>query len=994
MNELKKILIPAILLAALFSPLSLQAQSIEFIMVPPKAQQAGKAVDIILPVRILDKKCQYAIETKGSPEYPVEHPSILNSGEAGSEIVYLLFRVQIPSTAPNGQFYQLNAKFTPNEDCQDQNTYTHNMAVKIQALNDLSFTGPSERLEQMSKADNFEVLLKNTGNTNLTLDLNIQNFTSNVRVSVDKRRITVAAGSFAKVDVTVDFSSSGADFASFKLIANSNGQRFFSKNYQVRLVKSAGKRGGQRGLESNFYVTNEFFSEDGNSHSYQNLGASLSGDLSDFYAFSLYAQSNYLRSENESNFYAFDLTKHDEFRVRIGSNLNPLDANVPGIRQLRGIKGEKEFFKDLRIGAYQGEDFEGNNHFGTYVDYNQSYKNRWIVFWDKNTDTGFEAAGVSGEKFFRVSQALAIAPSVALAKDEIRGDYSKIGVSLSALLAQRAPLQMEVAREEDKNYVTASANGSVSIPFKNVNFELGVYAVDRSAKNSLQSGSAGQEDRDSSESYFRILFPVSRHINGQATVRYQTSSLGESGVSPELFLSGSKGNLNGWFRVGRRLSGSPNALALGYDEDLSGNESFAQLDVNYMPLGKYGTYLSADVFKNGVSGDYREEVSWGAQRKVHNEDSFVRIGLRATRFKNFYQEESSYGVDMQYNWQISNNFSLRFEAEVEHLKELDKFNYQANLGIRWTPFVPVSRKVENIFGGKKTGEIQGRVCLDLNENRLCDPSDQYLDGVKIRLGGLVSVSRSGSFEFLNLAPARYVMLVDRETLPAQAAIEYPERDVFINANDRKRIDIALKWSGSAKVIVFEDLNNDGVWQSEQEPQLPNVEVALIGDGVRLQGISSSNRPLVFSSLKRGRYRAKVVNAPANATPSPVEGVNIDIPDNKGNWIYLGLSFGSVGAEDDDIVATLEDNLIFQDDPFARVYVDDPNSSGKFYRYSCGSYESPLSSVEADAAPESYLLEIEIGPCQARSGDAVDLKLELLSNESNVTGRFEFQVFVE
>ncbi len=976
-------------LTLLFSSNSF-GQSLEFLLVPPKSEQAGKAVNLILPVRVLDNKCQYKISTTGQPNYPVEAPETLSPSEGSSEVVYLPFRVQIPSSAPSGQIYQLDILFTPNENCSDTQEYKHSMAIKIQSYNNVSIEGPRERITQTSQVGNLDVLLRNSGNTNLDLDVLVQNLTPNVRVSLNQTKVSIAPGSYKNIKVNIDFSASGADFAAFKVIARSNGQRFLSKSYQVRLLKGPQSSGDQRTLQSQFYLTNEFFSEGNQSQNYQNIGASISGDLSDFYAFSLFAQSNYLQSENETNHYELDLTKYDDFKVTLGSNLNPLNTSIPGIKQLKGIRGEKTFLKNLRVGMYQGEDFEGNNHVGTYVDLNQSYKNRWIVFWDRNTTTGFDSAGLSGEKYIRINQALAIAPSLIVAQDELRGDYSRVGMSLSSFIANKAPLQMEIAREEDVNYFLESMNGSISIPFRKTNIEFGFDVDDLKAKNSNYLNNEGLY----SESYFRVLFPILKNLNGQATVRYQKTIEGDSGVAPELFISGSKGQLNGWLRIGKQLTQNAQEIIETNIVEGLGAENYAQLNIQYLPFGKYGIYIGAETYRSQESSDYRDEFSLGLQRTVHNEDSYMRLGLRSARNKNFLQEQKTDSVDMQYHWQIDNNWSLRFAASVDHLKEIDEYDYQASIGIQWTPQIPVSRKVENLFGGRSTGQLSGQVCIDYNENHICDGNDKLLSNVEVRLGGLISTTdEKGFYQFKNIAPAEYTLLVIKSTLPAEGRLINNDRRLIIKSNDQKKNDFLLRWNGQVKVIVYEDVNEDGKWQSESEKQLPNVEVQLVGNEIDLKKTTYSNRPLVFNNLSRGEYRVSISKLLQNSRAANQDGIKLIVPNPEGNWAYLGLSFTGGQQEDTEVVATLESNIIFEDDLMANVYIDDPELEVKSFKYSCEGFES--SSIPNDNEDSSYILNLDLSSCEVNPNTStIGLKLTLFDSNTQKLILYVYEIIIE
>lgn len=987
-------------LSILLGTLSAYGQNLEFSLVPTKAVKAGEAALIILPVRVMEESCAYQVETAGEPNYPVEHPLSIGGQDGVSSVNYLPFTIQIPSSAPSGQIYELEASFIPNSACGDQEVYKRLMSVEIRSNIGVVFDpsdglgGDSQTIEA-GVSSSFKVLLRNSGNTELDLSLEIENLTPNVSIRLDQSRLSLAPDTSSNARVFVDFSGSGADFASFKVLARSEGRLFLSKNYKIRRVKGSQSQIDGRALESSFYLTNEFFSEGERSQNHQNAGLSISGELSDFYALSLYAQSNYLGEQSETKHFEVDLENYDNFRVTLGSSLNPLHIGAAGTRQLRGIRAEKEFFKDMRLGVYHGEDRDGQSHIGSYADWNQSYKNRFVVFWDKNTKTGFDSYGVSGEKYVRMNKSLAIAPSLVVAKKELLGNYSRLGLSLNALIAKRAPLQLEVARQEDARYLRESASANLTIPYERVNLDIGIDAQKLKVKKNDEAFVFAEREELLLENYFKINFPIIENISGQASLRYQRNDQGESGLAPEIFINANTEKMNAWVRVGRQILRNYSEETMGSPGAEFGFDNYAKLDARYQLTSELSLYGGAEYTYNTEADYDRSQLSFGLQKRVQNDSSFIRLGLRSSRYKNFYQEEKTESIDAQYFYRFAKDWNLQVGASADYLHGIDGVNYQANLGIYWTPSIPVHSKVESLFGGKSTASLSGRVCLDYNLNSVCDPEDGSVKGVAIRLAGLRSVSADdGVFTFKNLEPKRYILNLDKNSLPANGKASFSEKDFLLKANDNRKFDIPLRWSGSLKVIVFEDENGNGKWESDTERKLPNVEVALKKGQLLKKEVSTSLRPIVFNNLEMGEYQLSISKALRLSEPVDKDGVLVSLPSRDGNWIYLGLRFSQEvdEVEDSAVVTTLEDSLVFSDYPVAWINVDDPAEKVRFYSISCGAFTSKNFGTESFGS--NFTQEVDVKGCLEEFGPGkVEFKLTLYDSKGEELNQSKHEIII-
>lgn len=950
------------------------SNSLSFSLVPTKSIQAGKTALLILPVRILESSCRYEIKTKGSPNYPVQAPTELVQEDGEQSIVYLPFSVQIPASAPSGQLYTLTVSFYPQKSCEQNDPIHHELFVNIQSFENVSIEGGPEKIAQHSTAGQVDLALKNTGNTPLNLSLHIESFTPSVRIEVRPAQVSVAPGELKKVKIHIDFSASGADFASFKVQALAGGQKFLSKNYQIRLLRTGSETNDGRKLQSQFYLTNDFFSESGSTRRYNTAGAAINGDLSDYYALSTYLQSSYLQGEEEDIQYELDLTKSQDFRVTFGSSLNATESSTPGMRQLKGFRATKSFFESLNVGMYGGVDQLGDDHVGSFVDWNQGYKNRYLVFWDKNLTTGFEGAGLSAQDTIRVNSRLAIAPSLVLAKDELRGNYSRVGTSLNALMTKYAPLQVEMYREEDNRYVTEKMMAQVIIPYKKVNAQFGAAQDDIRSKDSNFDSIEGLYR----EAFVKILFPISKNTQGQVLLRYQTIPDGTSAAAPEILLTHSSSKWQGFLKVGQQLSRNSQNVLSGIDQRMPSTgrpqtEQYAQLDLQYKPSVKYNLYLNSDYYRETDTNYYRHQHSVGGQYNI-DETSFVRAGIRTNYQYSFFNKTETNSVEVQYGRKFGRNLDLQAYANYSKTRGIDQDDTQVGLRLNWTPSVPVSRKVENVFGGRSTAQIQGKICIDLNQNNLCDSSDQPIKGAEVRLEGLsVITDEQGNYQFRNLQPGRKEIVINPTTLPSQVNIDKTSAYYDLRANDEILRDFAFEWIGTLKVVVFEDKNKDGKWQNETEIQLPDVEVELSGNQTKTNAISSSFKPVIFNKLKKGTYIIKISKPLPGSTPIHEHGLKVNLPNATGEWLYLGLNFDDAQNENEfSVITTQTDNVIYSDNMTASFLIEDPEKIIRTIKLHCGG-----NTIETEhPGTTSHDLKVDLEPCKPFVRDGV-LKLDMV-----------------
>ena len=215
----------------------------------------------------------------------------------------------------------------------------------------------------------------------------------------------------------------------------------------------------------------------------------------------------------------------------------------------------------------------------------------------------------------------------------------------------------------------------------------------------------------------------------------------------------------------------------------------------------------------------------------------------------------------------------------------DALDVGFDVGLTWdrndvsVPELSFSLSVETLFNlplpfASDTGQIEGRVFIDINENGLFDPApaggDLPLQGMTVLLldePSRVSTDAAGLFRFPALPGKRYTILLDEP--PSEAAlVASPEIDLA--AGERKFIDVPLQpltqLVGSVIEAESADAARDFVSAQtamSERPQLgvPGVRLKLTSqDGIVLETLTTASGDYEFRLLPSGTYTVAVDQA--------------------------------------------------------------------------------------------------------------------------------------
>ena len=168
------------------------------------------------------------------------------------------------------------------------------------------------------------------------------------------------------------------------------------------------------------------------------------------------------------------------------------------------------------------------------------------------------------------------------------------------------------------------------------------------------------------------------------------------------------------------------------------------------------------------------------------------------------------------------------------------------------------------FGYFWPGSIGDFVWWDKNKNKLQDPGEPGIAGVKVDLTGTdvvgnpVSLSKTtdanGKYLFDMLAAGTYVVNVDETTLAAGYALSTGNQPLtVVLASGENKLDADFGYWQPASICgtVWDDLNKDGV-KDAGEPGLAGSKLSLFGP-VMLNTTSAADGGYCFTMLVAGAY---------------------------------------------------------------------------------------------------------------------------------------------
>ncbi len=190
------------------------------------------------------------------------------------------------------------------------------------------------------------------------------------------------------------------------------------------------------------------------------------------------------------------------------------------------------------------------------------------------------------------------------------------------------------------------------------------------------------------------------------------------------------------------------------------------------------------------------------------------------------------------------SYALSLTPEPSHA-------FGLTLGYTLVQVLDTPEALVDLFGGRKVGEVRGRVFLDANLNGQQDPGEEPLGGFSLCLGRVCTpVAQDGTYRLLTPPAEEELRLVGA---PALLGLFREER-VKVGLNQSLVRDLPLAPVAQAEVFIFNDANHNG--------QLDPGEVGIPYAGVLVEGpVSKKVRvglegQALVGGLVQGTYRVR------------------------------------------------------------------------------------------------------------------------------------------
>ncbi len=182
------------------------------------------------------------------------------------------------------------------------------------------------------------------------------------------------------------------------------------------------------------------------------------------------------------------------------------------------------------------------------------------------------------------------------------------------------------------------------------------------------------------------------------------------------------------------------------------------------------------------------------------------------------------------------------------------------------------------FGYTVPVSIGDFVFDDLDGDGSFDVGEPGVDGVDVTItgttpgashaGGLTVVTVAGFYEFTNLLPGDYDVVVDGSTVPVGMVASSPTTvsGTYESGDDVDSVDFGFVLPVSVGDFVFDDLDGDGSFDAG-EPGLGGVTLELSGPGVPVgtTATTTAGGAYSFDGLAPGTYTVAVTGVPAGYT---------------------------------------------------------------------------------------------------------------------------------
>ena len=456
------------------------------------------------------------------------------------------------------------------------------------------------------------------------------------------------------------------------------------------------------------------------------------------------------------------------------------------VRRLAALSTGYDFENGFQVGTMIGINEEnGDVHTAATASYDLTPNQRLFLLVDQNTTNQKTSSAAGYDGRFQINQKLSFAPSLIVSDTHEQGTRINYRQTLKYIVRDNFPIIIDSGFNKNQDTETLFADLETSYVYRNIVFRLGGRVEGMKEINNLSSDTRNQ---NSQELFASMAVPIGSNINGGIQFRYLGTEEAKE-YRPEIAIQYSEGKLIAQIKsalVNRELKEK------SFNQTPIDWEPVVEIDLSYkfekiLVQGRaYYESLSENESRHGaeVSMLYYLNNKW-----LNN--IFVKVGA----YQDEFVEDEIVSRHLQVGSTLYQTETATFEvqATIEDRDEIEEPEYFVGARLTLKDQIKVPRRIQDLFGGNRTGSINGKICIDNNENNECEDGELTIPNLRVKIEGIyVHSDEYGEFNLSNIEPGEIKIEVEKQDLSAKNLASLSlNKMVTISKNQEARVDFSV-----------------------------------------------------------------------------------------------------------------------------------------------------------------------------------------------------------